>query len=214
MKNPESYGNDLSWFKKIILRIFPGLAGYQHTYYAKVLQVHPALGTHQTLKPLVVCDVRLLDHNFDPLEKFEAFLQVPIMRVSRHITDVPRVEDICLLEFPYWLGSTALLRGILYDGHDVKAEEGTLELSNCDKMILSSEEEMTLGSGEDHMVLANELIPILEELGKMLIEMGSIGNLGAPLGRHSDLSTKWSEIVQPSLENMVSKIKIGKETSP
>jgi len=191
-------------FIKMMVRSFPGLGGYQHSYYFEVTRVGSSAGVHTRLKPVCFCDGHLLDSDLTVDRKKKQLRNIALLRTSRHLVDVPRKGDICLLEFPYWKANTAILKGVLYDNALVEPKEGVLKLVGAD--------EIEIGLGEDNAVLASILIARMEEIGDMAVEMGEAGNLGAPLTKYAAALEAWTTQIKPSLELIKSDVKLGKLT--
>ncbi len=198
--------------KKLILRCFPGLAAYRGLQYVEIEKIHQTPGTHTRLKPVACADVALLDSDHNRVENVKTLTNVCLAASSRHVVDVPRTGDICLLAFPYWRAHTAVVLAVLYDGRAAAPKEGVYQLTGADDVDLQAEKNFSIGSGEDFFVLADVLIEKIEALFDLVLELGQIGNMGAPLGNLASVRTKWEANLKPALAEIKSNIALGKDT--
>lgn len=193
----------------MILRCFPGLAGYQYERYAKVKKVYPGAGQHMPLTPLACCDLELLDSNFKIDRTKKPLKKIPLLRASRHIIDIPEEGDFVLISFPYWQPNTAIIKGILYNSHTVKLEEKTLNLTGSEKLSLDSEIDFSLGSGEDFAVLATPLIEKLTMMCDQIIVLGGADSTGQALKNLGAVQQALTTL-KTELNLIKSNIKLGK----
>lgn len=195
--------SDLDAEEKIIKRLFPGIGVYSGMKFGEVMKVHNGSGKHARIKPVACCDIQILDASLDVDRRFDVMPEINLVRMSRHMVDVPRKGDIIVFCFPYWQAHTAIIFGVLYVGHQVETSEGTQEFEGAD--------EMRFGSAEDFMVLADELISMMEDMGDIIISIGQAGNMGAPLTKYPEALANW-ETLKTTLPLIKSAIKLGKYT--
>jgi len=189
--------------KKLVLRAFPGLGGYQHLYYAKVQKVYEAAGKHSKATPYACCDVQLLAGDFAALPGLNTLTQIPLHRVSRHIFDPPRPGDLCLLAFPYWRMNQAVLLALMPEGQEVQQKSGVLRLEGADQI--------EIGSGEDFAVLANKLCDLLTGIMDAIELLGQAGNLGSPLANLATVQQNLANL-KNNYDLIKSNVKLGKTT--
>jgi len=198
-------------FRKLMVRCFPGLGGYHTVQYAKVIKIHEKSGTHTRSMPVCCMDIHILDSDLTIDRTKKAKPNVEILRVARHIVDIPRVGDTCVLSFPFWQANTAILMGVLYEKHQVEPKEGVFRLTGADEVELNALSKMTIGSGEDFAVLALKLKESLIDIWDLVVQAASSGNLGAPLTNLGSAQTAWNTVVKPGLDDFFSDVKLGKE---
>lgn len=181
-------------------RARPELGGYSQLSFAQVEQVHSRAGQHERLQPLACVDLTLLDHQMQPKAGFAIIEKVPLVRASRHVSDPPRAGDRVLLAFVEGLANSAVVLAILHDQKEVNPQEGVLELSGADQIILGAS-----NSELDNAVLAKPLLKIINFLWNNLIELGKAGNLGTPLPNLPTLEN--NKIAEGGLDDLMAQLK-------
>ncbi|MDT8447349.1 MAG: hypothetical protein RRB13_10705 [bacterium] len=189
-------------------RARPELGGYSQLSFAQVEQVHSRAGQHERLQPLACVDLTLLDHQMQPKAGFAIIEKVPLVRASRHVSDPPRAGDRVLLAFVEGLANSAVVLAILHDQKEVNPQEGVLELSGADQIILGAS-----ASTMDQAVLAKPLTDLLTLLWNCLDAIGQNGGSGTntPVPGYATLTANATQFNQ-LLEDMKSQIKLGELT--
>ena len=196
--------------KKLILRLFPGLAGYQMIRYARVEKVYEEAGTDTRLRPKMAVDIQFLKHNLKIDRKYKPFKRIRLGGISEIIQAPPKVKSYVLVSFPYWLCNTATVLGIIYTGHQVSPEADCVQIRDCKKTKISALEELILGAGEDQAVLGTKLIEDLNTIMDQIELLGTNGDDGMDVPNLATVVQNFTTIRNNLNSKILSNIKIGK----
>ncbi len=213
----------LDKLRKLILRLWPGLAGYHIIRYAKITKVYQGQATDLVNSPAMAVDLQFLKHDFSKDNAFPVFKKVRLAGDSEFVQAPPSKDTYVLVHFPFWLSSTATVLSVLYLGKTVHPEENVYQIRNCVATRISAKEELVLGEGNDQAVLGTELnkklgtlIDKISALGDQVVSLGSGGTVaGDGLKNAAAVSTAITLIkidlkaVKDTLNDVLSNIKIG-----
>lgn len=198
-------------WKALMLRCFPGLAGFHVLRYGRVVRVAEDSGLHQAGSPKMTVDLRLLTADFKHDKGFEKEIRgVVVSGSSEFVQALPNVGVECLLAFPFWQADQATVLGILYNGKNVSPEADTYRMQGAEKVVIEAGSTLQLGSGEDVMVLAGALVEKLETLCDHLGALGnSVCGNGNPLNPAMQAQ---AEQLKAGLAEIKSNVQLGKGT--
>lgn len=215
----------LDQLKGLVLRLWPGLAGFHTVRYAQVKKVYEEAGKETPLGPLMAVDLQFCKHDFSLDIKHKVKKKVRLAGPSEFVQAPPKEGTYVLIHFPYWLCNTATVLAVLYLDRQVAPEADCVQIRDAEKVKISAKSELTLGDGSDQAVLGNELVLKLEDLidevsalGDEVINLGNGGvNLGtgvinaaASVATSIGLIKNDLEIVRGMLsEDVLSDIKLG-----
>lgn len=202
----------LDQLKGLILRLWPGLAGFHAVRYAIVKKVYEEPGQDAPISPLMAVDLQFCKHDFSLDIKHQVKKKVRLAGNSEFVQAPPGEGTYVLIHFPYWLCNTATVLAVLYLDREVAPEANCYQIRDANKTKISAKTELTLGEGDDQAVLGNELVTVLRTICDKIVALGQSDNWGAPLptlpGVQADL-----EIVKSMLpDDILSEIKLGRGT--
>ncbi|MBU2514510.1 hypothetical protein KJ966_24560 [bacterium] len=211
--------------KKLILRLFPGLAGYHVIRYAKVTKVYEGSARDMVGAPAMAVDLQFLKHDFSKDNRFPEFGPIRLAGSSEFVQAPPSVGTFVLIHFPYWMSNTATVLAVLYLDRLVHPEEKSYQIRDAEKVKISAKSELILGEGDDRAVLGLELKGKLETLidkvsylADQVVILGSGGtSCGATLNSATAVQTTINLIkndfiiIKTTLDETLSNIKIGLE---
>ncbi len=200
----------LTKLKGMILRLWPGLAGYHTIRYAKITRVYQEAGRDLADTPGMAVDLHFVTHDFSKDNAFSEFTRIRLAGPSEFVQAPPSTGTYVLIHFPFWLSSTATVLSVLYLDKHVAPEEETYQIRGAKKTQISAEEELSLGEADDRAVLGNELISALIEICDQIIELGKLGNMGVALGNQGAVTAKLEQLKQTLPDSILSDIKIGR----
>jgi len=202
----------LDKLKGLILRLWPGLAGYHVIRYAKITKVYEGQSLDLATVPGMKVDLQFAKHDFSKDNRFPEFKNVRLAGDSEFVQAPPSKGTYVLVHFPYWLGSTATVLKTLYLGKMVNPEEGVYQIRDSRATRISGKEELTLGEGNDRAVLGNELITALRTICDKVVLLGKYDNTGTALPNWAGVKADMEIIKQMLPSDILSDIKIGKGT--
>ncbi len=164
---------ELSAFKKLMMRAFPGLGGWHVTRYGKIARVYPAMGMEAQNPARVVADIELLGPNLKRDPRFKKpIMRVPLTSANPYDDTPPEKGRICIISHPYWRADQVIITGYLYTGRMVKVEEKTVQFQGA--MAYK------FGSAEDFAALYGPLAKRLNELADLIVTCAQSDSFGAP----------------------------------
>ena len=202
----------LAKLRKLMLRLFPGLAGYHVIRYARVTKVYQEAAQDLANKPAMAVDLQFLKHDFSKDATFPEFTRIRLAGTSEFIQAPPSTGTCVLIHFPYWMSDTATVLAVLYLNRTVSPEEKAFQIKDAEKTKISAKSEMVLGQGNDQAVLGNELITVLKNICDQVVALGQADNWGPPLPSWSSVKSNLENIKQSLPDDILSDIKLGRGT--
>lgn len=216
----------LDQLKGLILRLWPGLAGFHVVRYAVVKKVYQESGKDQPISPLMAVDLQFCKHDFSLDIKHKVKKKVRLAGGSEFVQAPPTEGTYVLIHFPYWLCNTATVLAVLYLNRQVAPEKDCYQIRDAAKTKISAKTELTLGEGNDQAVLGLELTEKLEglidKISALADEVITLGNGGVNLSSGTinaaaavavsigQIKTDMAIIKGMLSEDILSDIKIGR----
>jgi hypothetical protein len=202
----------LAGLKKLIIRLFPGLAGYHVIRYAMITKVYQVPARDLVNAPAMAVDLQFLKPDFSKDETFPEFRRIRLAGSSEFVQAPPTTGTYVLIHFPYWLNSTATVLSVLYLDLNVAPQEQVYQIRDAQETRISGKTELIFGEGDDQAVLGNELVTVLENICNQIVALGQRDNMGAPLPTLPGVQANL-EIIKTMLpDDILSDIKLGKGT--
>ncbi len=198
--------------KGLILRLFPGLAGYHVFRYAIIKKVHEGASVDLAINPAMKVDLQFCKHDFSVDNTHKVKRNVRLAGSSEFIQAPPNEGTYVLVHFPYWMCSTATVIAVLYLDRLVQPEKDTIQIRDAKNTKISAKSELILGEGEDQAVLGNELVSALQTICDKIVALGQSDNWGAPLPTLTSVQTDLEIVKQTLADSILSDIKIGRGT--
>ncbi|MDH5561656.1 MAG: hypothetical protein OEY59_12475 [Deltaproteobacteria bacterium] len=201
--------------KKLIIRCFPGLAGFHVIRYGEITKIQDASGQEKPRTPLAVADVELLDADFIKDERFDKPLKgVRLSTANGNIQSLPQEGDIVMLAFPFWRADQATVLNHLFNSRSLELVKGVLRLCQADKLEMTAKQLVSLGSGEEAAVLGDSLKTKLEAILDVIdsLKLSTYINAG---GAPTPIDTSATQITQiPAIKTdltsiLSTKVKVG-----
>ncbi len=214
----------LDQIKGLILRLWPGLAGFHVVRYAVVKKVYEEPGKDLPISPVMAVDLQFCKHDFSIDVRHKIKKKVRLAGGSEFVQAPPTEGTYVLIHFPYWLCNTATVLAVLYLDRNVAPEKDCYQIRDADKTKISAKTELTLGEGDDQAVLGNELTTVLsniidktEALGDQITALGAQDSTGSPCLSLPDVQTAVTgikadlEIIKNMIaDDILSDIKLGR----
>ena len=202
----------LDSLRGIILRLFPGLAGYHVFRHAIIKKVYEGASVDLAINPAMKVDLQLCKHDFSVDNAHKVKRNVRLAGSSEFIQAPPNEGTYVLVHFPYWMSNTATVISVLYLNRLVQPEKDTIQIRDAENTKISAKSELILGEGNDQAVLGNELISALQTICDKIVALGQSDNMGAPLPTLANVQVDLEMVKQTLADNILSDIKIGKGT--
>ncbi len=214
----------LSQLKGLILRLWPGLAGFHVMRYAIVKKVYEKPGKDLPISPVMAVDLQFCKHDFSIDVRHKVKKKIRLAGGSEFVQAPPVEGTYVLIHFPYWLCNTATVLAVLYLDRKVSPEKDCYQIRDADKTKISAKTELILGDGDDQAVLGNELTTVLsniidktEALGDQITALGAQDSTGSPCLSLPGVQTAVTgikadlEIVKNMIaDDILSDIKLGR----
>lgn len=194
----------LDKIKGLILRCFPGLAGYHVIRYAKVTKVYEGSARDLAGMPAMAVDLQFLKHDFSKDNRFPEFTRIRLAGCSEYVQAPPSVGTYVLVHFPYWMSDTASMLAVLYLDRKVAPEAEVVQIRDAQKVKISAKTELVLGEGNDQAVLGLELKTKLESL---IDEISALGDEVVNLGNGGVNLSNGNIIAAPAVATAITAIK-------